>query len=351
MFKFNADGIVTEKDVSLWNLESYNSRTKYAWPYTKGGASLPPRTQSGDYIGILPKGTKIEFKELLFDNSTSAKNNNQKYQVYKVKGVLEDKKESEGFAYSIYAGKVQIEEEIGVFSNPFKKIKETAAATKKAIDEEAEKIKKNIENNLEKLRKETGFDLEKFNKRIKKFVVPAKGQDVRLQNFLEEMEKKVGEPYYLGGGQMDSYKNRSNKNLLGNWKGFDCCGGIMHSISEVTGATVPGGLTAGGMYSAPWLETVDEDKTEPGDLVFFYNETYKEWRHVATVTGYRITDNGDTEHLMISTTGPDPEFPVSDKPRGYTARDLIAEKYSRNIYKELAFKRISFDKYEEMYKK
>ena len=351
MFRFNADGIIIEKDVSLWNLEAYNSRTKYTWPCEKGGASLPPRTLSGDYIGNLKKGSKIEIEGLLFDNSTSVKNNNQKYQVYKVKTVLDYSKESKGFAYSIYAGKVQIQEEIGLFSNPFKKMRETAAATKKTIDEEAKKAKENIDKCMEKLRKETGFDLETFNKRIKKFVVPTKGQDVRLAKFLEEMEKKVGEDYYYGGGQMETYQNRKNKDLLGNWLGFDCCGGIMHSLTEVTGASVPGGLTAGGMYTAPWLESVDEDKTEPGDLVFFYNGELKEWRHVATVTGNKINDKGKTEHIMISTRGPDSDFSTSGKPRGCTAKNLIAERYSTNIYGNLAFKRINFDKFEEMYKK
>ena len=273
MFKFNTDGIVTEEDVYLWNLESYNSRTKYKWPKKKGGASLPPRSQASENLGKLKKGSKIEFTELLFDNSTVVKDKNKKYLAHKIIADLPEQKGAEGFVFTIYAGKVQIEEEL----NLFKSYNDTLEDVNEFIEKEAENTKKKAKEAFKKLEK-TLKDNSDYVRNIFKFKCGSREKDSRLENFLEEMEKKVGKDYYLGGGQMDIYQNRSNKNLLGNWKGFDCCGGIMHSISEVTGATVPGGLTAGGMYAAPWLESVDKDKTEPGDLVFFYNGELKEWR-------------------------------------------------------------------------
>ena len=74
--------------------------------------------------------------------------------------------------------------------------------------------------------------------------------------FIKELKKLIGEPYILGGGQMNTYKGMPNKDDQGNWIGFDCCGGIMHALRQATGINLKI-RNVPGMMKAPWLSLIE----------------------------------------------------------------------------------------------
>jgi len=142
--------------------------------------------------------------------------------------------------------------------------------------------------------------------------------------FIEELKKQIGKRYVLGGGQMKKWKGYNNLDENGNWIGYDCCGGIMHALRQVTEINlimrnVPG------MMNAPWLFNITEMALQKSDLIFvdipvkdengkvIYDENgypvYGIYNHVMT-----YIDN-DT---VITTEGDGGDFRINPKSKTIT---------------------------------
>jgi cell wall-associated NlpC family hydrolase len=128
--------------------------------------------------------------------------------------------------------------------------------------------------------------------------------------FIDAIKDKVGYPYILAGGTGSPYVDPktgisySNKDIFGNWKGYDCSGGVNASLAEATGLTFKQ-RGASGLSEAPFVKAINEKNLQAGDLIFINNPTNKKDKkgniiyegigHVLTYVGESkvVTTNGN----------------------------------------------------------
>lgn len=151
------------------------------------------------------------------------------------------------------------------------------------------------------------------------------------EKFVKEVEKQIGIRYALGGGQMPKYKGLENLDKDGNWVGFDCCGGIMYALKQVTGINLTP-RNVPGMMKAPWVFPVGEWALKRGDLIFvdipakdingdvMIGEdgypVYGVWNHVMAFIGENI--DAPTYNNIITTEGEGGDFRLNPKSKTTT---------------------------------
>jgi cell wall-associated NlpC family hydrolase len=107
--------------------------------------------------------------------------------------------------------------------------------------------------------------------------------------FVAAMETLVGMPYYLGGGNIDEYDGMTNKDDAGNWLGYDCVGGVMSKLREVSSKQIAI-MEQNGLINQSWVEKINENELKPGCLIFHDVENYSAnkagvYDHVMTYLG------------------------------------------------------------------
>lgn len=177
-------------------------------------------------------------------------------------------------------------------------------------------------------------------------------------DFLMNLKKQIGKPYVLGGGQMETYRGYRGRDEIGNWIGFDCCGGIMYSLKETTGIKlVPRNVP--GMMNAHWLQKeLKENELKEGDIIFVDIPTQDEngkvmrdengypiygvFNHVMTYIGN--DENGD----IITTEGSGGDIRMNPQSKCKTMywKFETFKKVSGRIFEDTTryvFRRIDFD--------
>jgi hypothetical protein len=148
-------------------------------------------------------------------------------------------------------------------------------------------------------------------------------QDSFIANFVPQF----GKPYYFGGGNLDEIflnppaKNVSNRDFIGNWAGYDCCGGVMSSARETFAKYVgldPNSkaiwsllpsLEQNGMLEQSWIAKYDDkNRLMPSDLIFIdlgaIAGDYGPYDHVMTYAGSGAIDRyfSDFKNASITQT-------------------------------------------------
>jgi len=184
--------------------------------------------------------------------------------------------------------------------------------------------------------------------------------------FVKELKKQIGRRYALGGGQMKTYQGLNNLDKNGNWVGFDCCGGIMYALKQVTGINlIPRNVP--GMMAAPWLLSMSESSLQMGDLIFvdipakdvngdvMYDldgyPVYGVWNHVMTFVGKDIYSK--KENNIITTEGSGGDFRFNPKSKTTTRYWNLEsfEKVSGRIFQDVTrykYFRINWKVFEEL---
>jgi len=106
---------VIADDVYLWDYNAFTTRTGYNWPKNIfSNQTLPPRTQPSENLGSLPKGTRLELKEILFGNY--ARQNSKRYTVCLFEATLSGGARKQGFVYVMYADQPQVMQETPIIN-------------------------------------------------------------------------------------------------------------------------------------------------------------------------------------------------------------------------------------------
>lgn len=152
MLRLDMHGNVVN-EIHLWDYEAYSKR--YKWPYKPVDSTylFPPSTKDSENIAVVPKGTQLVIKKLLYDGVS--KSSKKVFQLYLVEAKLKEGNK-EGFVFSIEAGTVNVLEELDLS----KKINNKIDDFEKLygyIDEEKDKILKKLKTKIDKY-KPNSFD-------------------------------------------------------------------------------------------------------------------------------------------------------------------------------------------------
>jgi hypothetical protein len=165
--------------------------------------------------------------------------------------------------------------------------------------------------------------------------------EIEIENYMTELEKTVGKPYVLGGGQN------------GNNRGFDCCGGVMNSIQQATGINinVPGGLNVPGLFNEPWLEVISREDLRKGDLIFCaYGNSPHPMDHVMTCSNSKIDNEGKRQYFVITTNGTEGRGGRTVKDQDIAQWDeYVRGSSTPNKTGQMYYRRINWERLRSMY--
>ncbi len=147
-----------------------------------------------------------------------------------------------------------------------------------------------------------------------------------INNFFNTYKTEIkGKDYVLtGGNNRDQYRNSESKYSKladknpfkkpdGTYKGFDCCGGVMHSLRLMTGYDlreigVDRNGTNPGIFNQAWAqEKVEKKDLKPGDLIFVDGNGDGKMTHVMVFQGKKIVADAEgktkTVYQVMTTKG------------------------------------------------
>jgi hypothetical protein len=117
--------------------------------------------------------------------------------------------------------------------------------------------------------------------------------DYWQENFIENLQEKIGEDYILGGGNMATYNGMPNRNVEGEWIGFDCSGGVMDAMRDTTEINLKL-RNPTGIKKAPWVYEISENELIPGDLIIVDLPEFNEREEI------KLDKNGNINYGIIN---------------------------------------------------